>query len=200
MAIYEKEELTSYHILKKIELDENISQRMLSNQMGVNVASINFALKRLVTKGLIKMIGINPRRIKYIVTPRGLKEKSELAYKFFERNFYFYKDVRIDVENKITEISNGRKKVAIYGTNELSEITYLAIQNIELELLGFFNNDRLIKITPKFLGHKVLQLNEIKDIRPHIVLFTQTKDILEIEEIVKDIDAISIDLTGYYKV
>ncbi|MGR3177370.1 MAG: winged helix-turn-helix transcriptional regulator, partial [Candidatus Anammoxibacter sp.] len=70
-TIYEKEELTSYHILTNLQKDKNLSQRTLSSHMGVNVASVNFALKRLITKGFIKMIGINPRRIKYIVTPRG---------------------------------------------------------------------------------------------------------------------------------
>lgn len=200
MVIYKKEELTNYHILKKIEQDENISQRMLSSQMGVNVASINFALKRLITKGLIKMIGVNPRRIRYIITPKGIKEKSELAYKFFGRNFHFYKDVRMDIENKIREISDGRnKKVAIYGTNELSEITCMAIQNMELELVGIFDGNAK-KPPTKFLGREVFGLKNLKDKQPYIVLFTDTKDSDQVNSVAKAVGAIVIDLTGYYKV
>lgn len=200
MAIFEKEDLTDYHILKKVEQDANISQRMLSSQMGVNVASVNFALKRLITKGFIKMIGVNPRRIKYIITHNGIREKSELAYKFFERNFYFYKDVRIDIEKQIAVISNGGgKTVAIYGTNELSEITYMAIQNMELELVGFFN-DSSENGDSKFLGNKIFALNNLITIQPHIVLITETDSLDLANEVIKETNAIPLDLTGYYKV
>ncbi|MGR3319769.1 MAG: winged helix-turn-helix transcriptional regulator [Candidatus Anammoxibacter sp.] len=199
-TIFEKEELTSYHILTSLQKDKNLSQRTLSSHMGVNVASVNFALKRLITKGFIKMIGVNPRRIKYIVTPRGLKEKSELAYKFFDRNFHFYKDVRNDIEEKIQEVSNGKStKVAICGKNQLSEITVLAIQNMELNLVGIFNG-KDSKRGEKFLGHEVYALKNMKDRQPHIVLLTDDENIDLAKDIAKEVGCISIDLTGYYKV
>ena len=64
MPIYQKEETTDYHILKTVENDPSTSQRKLSSQMEINVASVNFALQRLIKKGLIRMVGVNPRRIK----------------------------------------------------------------------------------------------------------------------------------------
>ena len=89
----QKNELTDYNILKTIESDSTVSQRRLSSQMELNVASVNFALKRLIKKGFIRMIGINPRRIQYFITPEGLREKTQLAYSFFGRNLHFYKEV-----------------------------------------------------------------------------------------------------------
>lgn len=200
MPIYEKEELTNYHILTNIQNDKNVSQRSLSTQMGVNVASINFALKRLVSKGFVKMTGVNPRRIKYIVTPKGLAAKSELAYKFFDRNFHFYKDVRNDIENRIQEVSNGKRvKVAIYGINQLSEITVLAIQNMGLELVGIFNGQINNKIR-KFLGYEVYKPENMKSVQPSIVLLTERKDAELAIEISKKIGSILINLAGYYRV
>lgn len=199
-TIYEKEELTSYQILTSLQKDKNLSQRTLSSHMGVNVASVNFALKRLITKGFVKMIGVNPRRIKYIVTPKGLKEKSELAYKFFDRNFHFYKDVRSDIEERVQEVSNGKStKVAICGKNKLSEITVLAIQNMELNLVGIFNG-KDSKQGEKFLGHEVYELKNLKDKQPHIVLLTEEENIDLAKDIAEKVGCISIDLTGYYKV
>ncbi|ODS34535.1 MAG: transcriptional regulator protein [Candidatus Scalindua rubra] len=126
MPEYQKEELTDYHILKTIENDASISQRRLSSQMELNVASVNFALRRLIKKGFIRMVGANPRRIKYYITPEGLREKTQLAYSFFGRNFHFYKEVRNDIETRIIKATNGSKtRIAIYGVNELSEITYM---------------------------------------------------------------------------
>ena len=199
-TIYEKEELTSYHILTNLQKDKNLSQRTLSSHMGVNVASVNFALKRLITKGFIKMIGINPRRIKYIVTPRGLKEKSELAYKFFDRNCPFYKDVRSGIEAMVQEVSNGKStKVAICGKNQLSEITVLAIQNMGLELVGIFNG-KGSKEGEKFLGHEGYELKTLGDKEPQIVLLTDEENIGFAKNIAEKAGCISIDLTGYYKV
>ena len=201
MIIHEKEELTNYHILTYIQQDENLSQRRLSSRIGVNVASVNFAIKRLITKGFVKMIGANPRRIKYIITPVGLKEKSELAYKFFDRNFHFYKDVRSDIENKINEISNWEnQKIAIYGVNELSEITFLAIQNMELELVGVFDDKKKEKPGTKFLGQEVFTLKSFKSKRPNIVLITEVANQNSVFDIAKETGCIPLDLTGYYKI
>ena len=200
MPIYEKEELTNYHILTNIHNDKNVSQRVLSSQMGVNVSSINFAIKRLVSKGLVKMIGVNPRRIKYIVTPKGLAAKSALAYKFFDRNFHFYKDVRNDIENRIQKISNGKiGKVAIYGINQLSEITVLAIQNMGLELVGIFDG-QINNKGRKFLGYNVYKLENLKNEQPSIVLLTERKNSELAIEISKEIGSILINLAGYYRI
>lgn len=201
MIIYEKEDLTNYHILTYIQEDENVSQRRISSRIGVNVASVNFALKRLITKGFVKMIGVNPRRIRYIITPVGLKEKSELAYKFFDRNFHFYKDVRNDIENKIKEISNWKnQKIAIYGVNELSEITFLAIQNMELDLVGVFDDKKQEKPGIKFLGQDVFTLKSLKSKKPDIVLITEVADQDSVINIAKETGCIPLDLTGYYKI
>lgn len=199
MAIYEKEDLTNYHILTGLIEDANVSQRMLSTQMGVNVASVNFAIRRLITKGFVKMKGANPRRIKYIVTPKGLTEKSALAYKFFDRNFHFYKDVRSDIEGRIQVASEGKEvKVAICGTNKLSEITVLAIQNMESRLVGVFGGGA--ERRKKFLGYEVYGLDEMRNKRPNIALLTERDDLDECVKISKESGCVPVDLTGYYRV
>ena len=119
----QKKELTDYNILKTIESDSTVSQRRLSSQMKINVASVNFALKRLVNKGFIRMVGVNPRRIQYFITPEGLREKIQLAYSFFGRNLHFYKEIRSDIESRIVKATNGKEtEIAIYGVGGLAEI------------------------------------------------------------------------------
>ena len=135
----QRKELTDYNILKAIESNSSVSQRGLSSQMQINVASVNFALKRLIKKGFIRMVGINPRRIKYFVTPEGVREKTQLAYRFFGRNLHFYKEVRSDIESRIAEATNATStSVAIYGIGELSEIAYMAVSVMNVNFVGFF--------------------------------------------------------------
>ncbi len=194
-----KKEITDYHILKTVEKDPSISQRRLSSQMELNVASVNFALQRLIKRGFIKMVGVNPRRIKYHITPKGLSEKTQLAYRFFGLNFHFYKEVRNDIEARIVRATNGSKtRIAIYGVDELSEITYMVVTAMRWKFAGFFIAEGL-KITNKDLfGHKVQGLGTLKNTGPCLLLLTDelSKDILSDSDL-KNIDI--LNLLSYYK-
>ncbi len=166
--------------------------------MELNVASVNFALQRLIKKGLIRMVGANPRRIKYYITPNGLREKTQLAYRFFGRNFHFYKEVRNDIEARIKRATNGSKtRIAIYGVDELAEITYMAVEAMRWKFEGFFVEDS--KTTNKELfGHKIQGLGALKNTSPCLLLLTDELS----EDMISDNDLKNIDtlnLLSYYK-
>jgi len=173
MIKHKSKELTDYHILKTLEKDASISQRRLSSQMEINVASVNFAFKRLIKKGLVKMVGINPKNIRYHITSKGLKEKTRMAYNFFGRNFHFFREVRNDIEVQIKESNRSSKaKVAIYGVRELAEITYMAVISTKLEFVGFFSDDLSI-INKELFGHKVQKLDYLDKAGPFLLLITE---------------------------
>ncbi len=168
-----KKDHNDFYILKTIEADASVSQRALSSQMDLNVASINFALKALVKKGLVTMVGENPRRTKYYVTPKGLREKTNLAYKFFGSNINYYKEIRSDIEARITKATSGIKtNVAIYGANELSEIAYIVVSKMNCTFQGFFLEKS--KITnEKILGYEVLDCKLLKSDQQCLLLLTE---------------------------
>ncbi len=166
--------------------------------MELNVASVNFALQRLIKKGLIRMVGVNPRRIKYHITPKGLREKTQLAYRFFGRNIHFYKEVRNDIEDRIIRATNGSKtRIAIYGVDELSEITYVVVTAIRWKFAGFFIED-LKNTNKELLGHKIQGLAALKNISPCLLLLTDDLS----EEIISGDNFTNVDtlnLLSYYK-
>lgn len=176
-----QEEITQYNILQSLENGDQISQRQLSSQLGINVASINFALKKLTKRGLVKMLGVNPRRMRYILTPKGIAEKTQIAYKFFDRNFHFYKAVRKDVESKINSISfNDRNRIALYGVTDLMELAYLVIQDKEeLDLVAIVDDEAKIRI----FGYHVIGLEEIRNNAPNFLLLTKELDAEKIKQI-----------------
>ncbi len=156
-----KKELNNFQILKTIEVDSSISQRKLSSQMELNVSSVNFAMQDLVKKGFVTMTGKNARRTEYFITPEGLREKTLLAYKFFGRNIPYYKEVRNDIESKISQVTNGnRASIAIYGANELSEIAYMVTSKMNSVFLGFFLDNSRIP-GEKILGFDIQGLNSL---------------------------------------
>ena len=193
----QKEELTDYNILKTIESDSTVSQRGLSSQIEINVASVNFALKRLIKKGFIRMVGVNPRRIQYFITPEGLREKTQLAYSFFGRNFHFYREIRSDIESRIAKATNGKEtEIAIYGAGGLAEITYSVVTLMKWRFLGFFLEDP--KDTNEgILNHEVQTLEALKEMQPCLLLLTDKFSVDKICD--RDLNNIdTLNLLNYY--
>ncbi len=168
-----KKDQTDFHILKSIEADSSVSQRKLSSQMDLNVASVNFALKALVKKGFVTMLGENPRRTKYFVTPTGLKEKTNLAYKFFGSNINFYKEIRSDMEARIERAIGGiDTDIAVYGSNELAEIAYIVVSKMNCTFQGFFLEKSKVR-GEKILGYDVQDIRLLKGERQCLLLLTE---------------------------
>ena len=137
----ENKEYIDYQILRNIEIDEAISQRKLSETIGINVSSVNFALKKLIARGWVKMNGINPRRITYLITPNGIAEKSELALNHFKRNYTLYSDVTRIIESKLKKVKNGKTKIGLFGKNQFTEIAFHTIQKLDISFKGVFVED-----------------------------------------------------------
>ncbi len=168
-----KKDYNSFQILKTIEEDASVSQRTLSSKMALNVASVNFALKALISKGFVKKVGENCRRTKYYVTDEGLREKTHIAYRYYCQNIPYYKEVRNNIEARIAEAANGINiDIAIYGTSELSETTYMVVSKMGLNFLGFFIEDTRIT-NEKIFGYSVQRLSRLQGDHKCLLLLTE---------------------------
>jgi predicted transcriptional regulator len=188
-----KKDYNSFHILKTIEADASVSQRKLSSQMELNVASVNFAMKSLIQKGFVTMVGENPRRTKYYITHEGLREKTHLAYKFYCQNIPYYKEVRNNIEARIVEAANGIKSdIAIYGTSELAETTYMVVSKMGLKFIGFFIEDT--KITnEKIFGYGVQRLSMLKGNHKCLLLLTEQYPAGKMDDLeAKNVDTLNL--------
>jgi DNA-binding MarR family transcriptional regulator len=114
------------HILEEIELDPDITQADLATRLGVAVGSVNWYLKRLISKGHIKVRKMQRRRLRYLITPQGIAAKSELAAAFMRASMRLYRETRTAVQNHLAEARQaGYTSVHIDGKGELAEICYL---------------------------------------------------------------------------
>ena len=75
-------------LLKKIEKDPNTSQRDLSIDLNMSLGKINYCIKALKKKGLIKIGNFKKNKNKfkyiYVLTPRGIVEKAKITLKFMK--------------------------------------------------------------------------------------------------------------------
>jgi len=76
-----------YKVLSHLQENEITTQRKISKRTGLSLGTVNLLLKKMGRQGLIKIEKLNPRTVRYILTPKGLEEKSRLAYRYL-RNSY----------------------------------------------------------------------------------------------------------------
>jgi EPS-associated MarR family transcriptional regulator len=81
-------------LLRKLESSPNCTQRELSREMGVSLGKVNYCMKKLTEKGLIKITNFthNPNKMGYVylLTPSGIEEKSRLTFSFLKRKIVEY--------------------------------------------------------------------------------------------------------------
>tara|TARA_B110000444_G_C18418269_1_gene401202 strand:+ start:270 stop:599 length:330 start_codon:yes stop_codon:yes gene_type:complete len=97
-------------LLKKIDADPNISQRDLSNELEMSLGKINYCLKSLKLKGLIKINNFkkssNKLNYLYNLTPKGIMHKTQITIKFMKIKMEEYDELK----RELTKIQSQRKK------------------------------------------------------------------------------------------
>ena len=127
-------------LLNELEKAGSVTQRTLAKTLGVALGLTNLYLKRLIKKGYIKVTTIPRNRIKYLLTPHGIAEKSRLTYEYIQYTLYYYREVRERLKQVLGSLSSaGSKRLVIYGTGELAELAYLTLHEMDLALVGFVN-------------------------------------------------------------
>ena len=75
-------------LLRKLEENPEYTQRELSREMGVSLGKINYCMQKLIEKGWIKLSNFshNPNKVGYIylLTPKGIEQKSRLTTSFLK--------------------------------------------------------------------------------------------------------------------
>ena len=73
-------------LLRRLESNPEYTQRELSQEMGVSLGKINYCMKKLIEKGWVKIINFsrNSNKVAYIylLTPKGIEQKTKLTFKF----------------------------------------------------------------------------------------------------------------------
>jgi EPS-associated MarR family transcriptional regulator len=93
---------TRYRILKLLEADPHASQRRIADELGISLGRVNFCLRALIEKGLIKVNNFrnnaNKRAYLYYLTPRGIEEKALVTARFLKRKLDEYEALKREVE------------------------------------------------------------------------------------------------------
>lgn len=169
------EHLRNLQLLEEISKDSSLSQRKLSQRLGVALGVTNACLKKMVKKGYIKAKGINHKRLAYYLTPRGFKEKSELTYHFLQYTIRYYIDLKKNIAEKLSSLSKeGVRRVIYYGAGEVMEVAYVTLHETPLELIGIVDDDPA-KQGKRMFGFTIQAPEDMNELNPDAIVVTSRR-------------------------
>ena len=99
-----KNKIDYFEVLRKIEKVPTRTQRKLAQELGFSLGKLNYCIKALKMKGLVKIKNFkkNPNKIHYIyiLTPKGISRKAKLIYNFMQRKIIEYEELKKELKNK----------------------------------------------------------------------------------------------------
>jgi len=91
-------------VLRKIKKNPETSQRKLANELGFSLGKLNYLLNAFMEKGLVKIKNFkkNPKKTNYlyILTKKGLMEKTKLTVHFMERKMKEYDELKKEISKE----------------------------------------------------------------------------------------------------
>lgn len=89
-------------ILRQIDKNPKTNQRSLAKELGLSLGKLNYCLKELNRKRLIKMANFSKNKKKlsyiYLLTPKGILRKTELTYLFLKRKSAEYEELQREIQ------------------------------------------------------------------------------------------------------
>ena len=93
-----------FNVLRKIQKKPKVSQRELAHELGFSLGKLNYCLNALKKKGFVKLKNFKEKKnkikkLQYIVTPKGISEKTKLTINFMLRKMNEYDELKKELEN-----------------------------------------------------------------------------------------------------
>lgn len=101
-------------VLRLLESNPGLSQRELSDALGVSLGKTNYCIKALLDKGLLKMQNFrnsdNKLAYAYLLTPAGFSAKADLTARFLKHKVAEYENLRKEIETLQREVERTQQK------------------------------------------------------------------------------------------
>tara|TARA_E500000178_G_C16867551_1_gene682720 strand:+ start:143 stop:448 length:306 start_codon:yes stop_codon:yes gene_type:complete len=86
-------------VLRKIQKNPDLTQRELAKDLGFSLGKLNYCLKALIQKGMVKINNFRSKKqktqyIKYVLTPKGIAERTNLTLNFMKRKMREYDELK----------------------------------------------------------------------------------------------------------
>jgi len=110
------QEDTYFRVMRILQENPDLTQRELAEKLGISVGGLNYCLKALMEKGLVKMKNFANSKNKfgyvYVLTPTGMAEKAAITHCFLQRKMDEYEALKAEIEALRSEVNEERSEGA----------------------------------------------------------------------------------------
>jgi len=125
---------SQYAVLDCLQRNNNLTQRDIARYTGLSVGGVNLLLKKMVHKGLVKLEKVNGRSLRYILTPRGVAEKTRLACQYIRSSYQQIVKTGQALAAVVAEQPQPVERIIFYGPrDEVLEVLKIAAGNLHIK-------------------------------------------------------------------
>jgi EPS-associated MarR family transcriptional regulator len=96
------QEDTYFRVMRILQESPDLTQRELAEKLGISLGGLNYCLKALMAKGMVKMKNFTTSKNKfgyvYVLTPTGMTEKAAITHRFLQRKMDEYEALKAEIE------------------------------------------------------------------------------------------------------
>ncbi|MFZ5863094.1 MAG: winged helix-turn-helix transcriptional regulator [Nitrospirota bacterium] len=183
-----------FRILDEVSKGGDLTQRTLSQRLGVALGLTNLYVRRLTKKGLIKVVNLKPHRLRYELTPSGIAQKTSLAFQYIQESYFFYREARKSMTKTFDGMkAAGARSVVLYGKGDLAEIALLSLQEAHLDVAAIVCDG---KAGQALCGRPILGPETVSSLTfDHVIVVDSNA-----EESVRVLSAVGVDASRIMKV
>ena len=94
-----------FNLLREIDKKPTSTQRELAKKLNFSLGKLNYCLKALQKKGFVKLHNFKQQTnkikyLQYVITPKGLSERTKLTINFMKRKMKEYDELKKELEEK----------------------------------------------------------------------------------------------------
>lgn len=155
-------DVKTLQILEAIADNDGVSQRNLAQKLNVSLGLVNSFVKHLTAKGYFRAKALPKDRVRYILTPEGVAEKTRLAYDYIKYSFDMYKKSYGIIHEMLHDLASaGVGTVILYGVGVISEMIFQEVSKLGIEIAAVIDDANKGKI---FHGKTAIGLGEVGDV------------------------------------
>lgn len=102
------QEDTDFRVMRILQKTPDLTQRELASKLGISVGGLNYCLRALMKKGMVKMKNFATSKNKfgyvYVLTPTGMAEKATLTHRFLERKMNEFEALKAEIDSLGSEV------------------------------------------------------------------------------------------------
>ena len=102
-----------FNVLRKIKQNPSLSQRKMAKELGFSLGKLNYCLKALKSKGLVKINNFKKQKnklkyVQYVLTPKGISERTRLTINFMKKKMDEYDQLKKELKEKQFYVDNSK--------------------------------------------------------------------------------------------